>query len=204
MNTQLTLGDVEPYQQIHPYSCGAAALKAVLGHWGEEADEPSLIKEIGVDPKSGSTCYQVESAARQRGYMAQTRQFRSIDELMTFTEQDIPVILAIQSFTRPGQGHFVVAADVDGNDVEIMDPNVRGNWRTLTRAELDKRWKFRDRVGVVVLPPDGQLRGVKPLRRPRGLGDASKSRTVIIALVALAAVAAVTTGVVIYRRRRAA
>lgn len=148
------LGDVEPYQQITNYSCGAATLRAVFKHWGDDVDEPVLMREIGVSPKTGSTAFQVARAARRRGYLAQEKRFTSIDELAVYTNQDVPVIIAIRSFKTPSQGHFVVATKVRGMNgpIEIMDPNVRGNRRTVSRAELDSRWQFRDRVGVVAVP----------------------------------------------------
>lgn len=196
------LGDVEPYQQIENYSCGAATLKAVMQHWGERAPERKLITEIGIDPNAGSTALQVASAAQRRGYTAAVISFPSIDALKTFTDQDVPVILAIQSFTRPNQGHFVVATDVD-EAVDIMDPNVNGNRRRLSRRELDRRWRFRDRVGLVVVP--------KKVGQRMGLGQtdttvttASSHRTTYIVAGVVGVLAAATTiGVVLYRRKRA-
>jgi len=188
------LGDVEPYQQIERYSCGAATLKAVMQHWNDRVSERTLIKEIGIDPDSGSTAVQVAAAARRRGYQASVRRFSSITDLGTVTAQDVPVILAIRSFTRPNQGHFVVATGVKPDRVEIMDPNVRGNRRSLTHRELDDRWKFRDRVGVVVTPK----------RKPAQFGEISwTSRTTVLAVTGVLAVAAATTGFVLWRRKRA-
>lgn len=192
-------GDIEPTQQIAPYSCGAAVLKAVLQHWGERADERSLIHEIGIDPKAGSTAEQVAVAARRRGYAAQTKQFKSIDELTQYTANGIPVIVAIQSFIRPQQGHFVIATKIKPDRVEIMDPNVRGNRRVVPRHEMDRRWRFRDRVGVVVTPRRASARP--------SLGDSAGGLeprhvftlvTVGIVTVTMAA----TIGVAIYRRHR--
>jgi ABC-type bacteriocin/lantibiotic exporter with double-glycine peptidase domain len=65
------------------------------------------------------------------------------------------VIIAVRSFNRPQQGHFVVAVHVDDDTVDIMDPNTPGNWRRLDHRELDRRWRFRDRYGVLVLPMRG-------------------------------------------------
>jgi LPXTG-motif cell wall-anchored protein len=194
-------GDVEPYQQIRPFSCGAAALKAVMQHWDEHADERTLIREVGVDPATGSTCYQVENAARKRGYWAQTRRFDSIDELEQFTSRDVPVILAIHSFTRAGQGHFVVATDVAPDRVEIMDPNVKGNRRTLTRPELDKRWKFRDRVGVIVMPP-AKRQQVGFGQTPTAPTSSTRTRNITLAVIGIVVLLAAGTGTVIYRRRK--
>jgi len=190
-----TLGQVAPYQQIEKYSCGAATLKAVLGHWGEHVPERKLIKEIGIDPENGSTAVQVADAARRRGYNANVRLFSSITELGKVTAQDTPVILAIRSFTRPNQGHFVVATKVQPGAVEIMDPNVKGNRRTLTHRELDSRWAFRDRVGLVVTPKRKQVQFGAVTWTPR---------TTAYALAgAVLAIAGAVTGVVIWRRRRA-
>lgn len=190
-------GEVEPYQQIWNYSCGAAALKAVMKHWGEDVDEPTLIREVGVDPKRGSTAAQVTNAAQQHGYLARTIRFDTIDELGAYTNRDMPVILAIRSFTRPNQGHFVVATKVTPKVVEIMDPNVAGNQRTLPRSELDRRWQFRDRVGVVVTPRKRNQFGVDAAPR------FTRAQTAALAVVsAVVLTAAATVGVVIYRRRR--
>jgi len=190
------LGDVEPYQQIEKYSCGAATLKAVLGHWGDRVPEKKLIKEIGIDPETGSTAVQVADAARRRGYNANVKLFRSIAELGQVTAQDTPVILAIQSFTRPNQGHFVVATAVKPGAVEIMDPNVKGNRRTLTYRELETRWKFRDRVGLIITPKRKQTQlGSTFTWTPRA--------TMFAVVGAVLVVAGATTGLVLWRRKNA-
>lgn len=197
--TALTLGDVEPYQQIEKYSCGAATLKAVLKHWGEDVDEKTLIREIGIDPEQGSTAMQVAAAARARGYLAQVKQFKSIAELGTYTDRNIPVIIAMRSFTRPNQGHFTVATKVMPSTVKLMDPNVKGNRRVISYREMDTRWRFRDRVGVIVTPKDKRKvsslsEATVPSRRTRGLAIAG----------AVTAIAAATAGIVIWRRKHAA
>jgi ABC-type bacteriocin/lantibiotic exporter with double-glycine peptidase domain len=149
------LGDVQPTQQIFEFSCGSAALKAVLKHWGMDVDEPTLIDLIGVDPKTGSTAYQVETAAKKLGYQAITFEFDNVEELKPFVDNHVPVIMAIQSFKRPDQGHFVVGTKVNQATIDIMDPNVKGNWRTISKNEATRRWKFRDNVGIVVTPKSG-------------------------------------------------
>lgn len=188
------LGEVQPYQQIKKYSCGAAAFKAVAQHWGETLDEPMLIRLIGIDPDNGSSAQQVAAAAKKLGYDAAPRYFESIDELHAYTANDIPVILAIQSFTQPTRGHFVVATEVDDKVVRVMDPNVGGNRRTLSRAELDRRWRFRDRVGIVITPR----------RRRRSLGAVGPSPdwspVAIVAAAAIATTITVVAAAILVRR----
>lgn len=188
-----TLGQVEPYQQIQPYSCGAATLKAVTRHWGADFDEAMLIKLIDIDPNNGSTVDQVTRAARKLGFDAAPWKFDSIDELKTYTDRDVPVIIAVRSFTKPNQGHFVVAVDVDDTGVEMMDPNTRGNWRRVSRRELDDRWQFRDRYGIIVQPK-------APRRAGLGQAGGGSARPWIWAAVGGAAVA----GLVYWAYRRKA
>jgi len=192
------LGQVEPYQQVEQYSCGAATLKAVLAHWGDHHDERMLIDLIGVDPKQGSTVDQVARAARKLGFDAHPYQFDGLAELRQFTERDTPVIIAVQSFNRPNQGHFVVAVDVKDDMVEIMDPNTPGNWRVLSHAELDRRWKFRDRHAVLVQPRRARQGG--QAARAAGLGAASARSWVPLAAILGGAVLA--AGIVLIARRR--
>lgn len=199
-----TLGEIEPYQQIEQYSCGAATLKAVIKNYGDDYDERMLIDLVGVDPKSGSSASQVATAARKLGYDAQPFRFDSVDELATYTNNDIPVIIAIRSFNRPNQGHFVIAHEVDDKYVYIMDPNVRGNRRSVPRTELDNRWTFRDRTGVVIVPA-GQLgRAVARRTSWRGALGAGLDKTKAAWVAAgLGVAAAVTTTILVVRRRRA-
>jgi len=194
--------DVEPYQQLEKYSCGAAALKAVAQHWGDRIDERTLIKEIGIDPEAGSTAGQVVDAARRRGYPARVHQFSSIDELARYTSRDIPVIVAIRSFLRPNQGHFVVATKVTPVNVHVMDPNVRGNRRTIPREDMIRRWRFRDNVGIIML-----RRGKRPSSALGQDTTATKKLDAkqIFALATVGVFVAVTiasAGIAIYRRRK--
>jgi len=196
MLSRALLGQVEPYQQIEAYSCGAAALKAVLGHWDDHHDERMLIDLIGVDPERGSTVDQVARAARNLGYDARPHRFSGVRELRAITAQDTPVIIAVQSFNRPNQGHFVVAVDVKDDTVEIMDPNTPGNWRVLSHAELDRRWRFRDRYAVLVRP-----RAQRQVRRAAaGLGATAPRKWAPLAAVLGGAV--VATAVVLIARTR--
>jgi predicted double-glycine peptidase len=178
MQSMTTLGEVEPYQQIEKYSCGAATLKAVLKHYGDDHDERALIKLVGVDPKSGSSAHQVADAARKLGFNAEPFSFDSIDELKKYTDHDVPVIVAIRSFTRPDQGHFVVATRVDNRSVYVMDPN------TNSRPPRGRRNTFGGRLASA----DGGER---------------KSLWAAIA-IGVGALAATTATVLFVRRRRAA
>jgi ABC-type bacteriocin/lantibiotic exporter with double-glycine peptidase domain len=148
----IQLGQVESHQQETQYTCSAAALHAVLKHYGLDIDERSLSRLIEVSPKTGASAAQVIRTAKRLGFRAELRFFASLQELKKCTDRDVPVITNILSFRVPNQGHFVVVTDVDEKSIRMMDPNAPGNWRTISHAEMKQRWGFRDYSGVVVTP----------------------------------------------------
>ncbi len=155
--------EVSPYQQKTQHTCSAACLKAVLEHYGSEADEHDLSGIIGLRQRGGAETDQIASAARKLGFECFEYSFDSLDQARTLTDQDIPIIADIQSFNHPGSGHYVVITAIDDESVHLMDPNTPGNQRTLSREEMDARWWDRamkpphavmQRWGVIVVPPE--------------------------------------------------
>lgn len=149
---------VEPYQQGWEFTCSAAASHAVYKHWGYDIDEVTLAYLLKVDPINGSNASRVVSVARDLGFAADTRKFKSLNELKRVTDQDVPVIARVLSWKHPGQHHFVVVTSVDDFGVSIMDPNIEGNRRRLSHDEMWVRW-VPDRLGVVITPKGFQLDG---------------------------------------------
>ncbi len=152
------LGQVDPYQQSTEYTCSAAVEHAVLKHWGYNIDETTLAYLLKVDPINGSSAVRVAAVARDLGFAAKSRSFKSLNELKRITDQDVPVIARVLSWKHPGQHHFVVVTSIDDFGVSVMDPNVEGNRRRLSHEEMWSRWT-PDRVGVVIWPRDFQLDG---------------------------------------------
>ena len=156
----LKLSQVHPYQQAQKWSCSAACLKAVLGHWGTDITEEQAIEAIGAKPKGGAEVDQISKGARALGFYAVETKFKSLDAALEVLEK-APIVADVQSFKHPGKGHYVVLTGMKDGKVEVMDPNVEGNWRTLSIPELEERWwdwtmakphQVIRRWGVVVLP----------------------------------------------------
>lgn len=163
---------VLPYQQETQWSCSAACLKVVLGHYGHDISEEEAIAAIGTRPNRGAECNEIAEAARQLGFHAFEYSFDSLDQAKVLLDQDIPIICDIQSFNHPGKGHYVVLVDYSndqttsdspGRRVSLMDPNTPGNGRTLSPEEFEERWWDRAmapphdlmlRWGIVVVPPE--------------------------------------------------
>jgi len=155
------LGQVEPFQQSTEFNCSAASLHAVLKHWGRDIDESALAQLLHVSPVFGATAKRVVKVARGLGYKATQRHFRSLAELKSLTDKDVPVIARVLSFKHPGQHHFVVVTSVDAVGVTLMDPNVDGNRRWLTHQQMKERW-VPNRLGVVITPTSTAFGEVSP------------------------------------------
>ena len=149
----ITLGEVVPYQQKQGYSCSAATLLAVLRHYGiTQYTEQTLTPIIGLT-SNGAWPHQIVAAAQSLGLKAAELTF-SFGLAKRYVDAGVPVIAEVASWNHQGLGHFVVVAGV-GPEIQIMDPNTPGNWRSLSRAEMAQRWGSHAWRGVVVLPPQG-------------------------------------------------
>jgi len=141
----LKLAKVRPHQQETQRTCSAACLRAVLLHHGKDVPEALLSKAIGV-ADFGAELYQIVGAARALGFTAKQVEFKSLSDAFRLLEQDIPLICDVQSWTKKGSGHYVVLVNEHGGRVNIMDPNVSGNWRTMSAKDFDERWWDGDNV----------------------------------------------------------
>lgn len=154
---------VGPYQQKTQYTCAAATLKAVLSYLGFDIPEEVLTILVRIKKRNGAETTQIVDAAKKLGFRTFERSF-TIEEAKRITDKGIPIICDIQSFTKPGAGHYVVLAGIEGGSVYLMDPNVEGNKRIIPLEEFSERWWDREmrpphklmiRWGIVVLPPRG-------------------------------------------------
>lgn len=158
------VGAVVGTPQETPWTCGPAALRAVLAHYGVGATEPEVAVAARNMPIIGTRPQGLVRAAGEFGCDAQVTRLADVDAMRPALAAGIPLIVLVDSFTRPGrQSHYVVVSKMDRATVTMMDPNTPGNWRTLTRAEFDGRWWNREpgsrgpeyvrRTAVIVFPP---------------------------------------------------
>lgn len=163
ISSLIKLAVVKPTRQLTQWTCSAACLKAVMAHHGHPITEMEAIKAIDARKGRGAECDQIASAARALGFMSFEYSFESIEQAKVLLDQDIPIICDLQSFNNPGKGHYVVMVSADDEHVELMDPNTPGNWRVISRAEMDERWWDRamkpphnlmPKWGIVVVPPE--------------------------------------------------
>ncbi|HEY7371665.1 MAG TPA: cysteine peptidase family C39 domain-containing protein [Polyangia bacterium] len=172
------LAPVPLISQAHPWSCGAAALMAVLVYYGvfDEA-ESRLDTELGVTPDQGTGVTRIAEEARRFGLEAEARTGLAIDDLRRELARGALIIAAVQAWptetvtdwrARWDDGHYVVVVGVSDDRVYVMDPSVRTGYAYLGRDEWLARWHdydqdgqrrvVWDRLGIVV-------RGARPLLR---------------------------------------
>ncbi|MBI3925261.1 MAG: C39 family peptidase [Armatimonadetes bacterium] len=166
---------VPDVRQSTPYSCGAAALQAVLAYWGVELREDQLMERLGTDPEVGTPPDAILRVARELGLQADLREGLALEDLAAALEQGVPVIVAMQAWRDgPGSpwaeewddGHYVVVIGLDAEKVVVEDPSLLGSRGFLPRAEFVERWHDVDGQGRRYVRCGIFLRGTRPCPPP--------------------------------------
>lgn len=148
------LTGVPDVRQSTNYSCGAAALQAVLGYWGIDAREGDLIADLGSDPERGTPPEAILRVAARFGLKAELREGLGLDDLAEALRRGVPPIVDIQAWTSADvrsrgfhwaeaweDGHYVVLIGVDGENLVFEDPSLLGTRGYIPRAEFLDRWR---------------------------------------------------------------
>ena len=61
-------------RQSTEYSCGAAALQAVLHYWGKDFDEQQLMQLLHTSPETGTYVGDIARVAREMGMKAEVKE----------------------------------------------------------------------------------------------------------------------------------
>lgn len=142
---------VPDVRQSTPYSCGAAALQAILHFNGIEAREDELMKELRTTSAQGTHPESILRVARERGLRAELREGLGLEDLRASLQRGVPVIADIQAWTngKPAgfswkddweDGHYVIVLGMDSNHIYVEDPSLLGCRGTIPRQEFLERW----------------------------------------------------------------
>ena len=138
-------------RQITDYSCGASALRAVLGYWGREVDEAQLMELLHTNSEIGTNPEDIASGARSLGFDAEVIENLTLDQVERFTADGNPVIALAQVWRserdadRPVEdewdnGHYVVVLGVDRDYVYFQDPFIQMSKAFVPRKTFEDHW----------------------------------------------------------------
>ena len=141
---------VPDVQQSTNFSCGAAALQAVLGYWGIRTQEQTLMEALHTNEMSGTSPESIIRVAREMGLDAYARENLDIKALEEAVPR-IPVICAIQAWPNSHEakftwnkcweeGHYVIVIGIDKQNVYVEDPSLFGTRGFIPREEFLERW----------------------------------------------------------------
>jgi predicted double-glycine peptidase len=132
-----------------PYSCGPAAIKIALSHWGLNISEEALVLLSGAS-EAGTPIASMEHTLIQLGFEATTRSrsnFSSYKAALTaiakYLQKGMPLIVCISYPSWKGDSHYGVLhyIDFDKKLVRLKDSMYRyGRDRILSFEKLQQVW----------------------------------------------------------------
>jgi len=138
-------------RQSTEYSCGAAALQAVLSHWGIDKDENELIQLLHTSPETGTYVGDIVRVARMVGLKAELKENVTLAELHEALKKGESVIVCGQAWRSREDslksvqedwedGHYVVVLGMDSKYVYYQDPFIRRGKGFVTHRKFDEAW----------------------------------------------------------------
>jgi len=138
-------------RQSTEYSCGAAALQAILSHWGKDLDEKELMTLLHTSPETGTYVGDIVRVARILGLKAELHENVTLPELHAALERGESVIVCTQAWRsredsdRSVQedwedGHYVVVLGMDKKYVYYQDPFIKRGKGFVTHKKFDESW----------------------------------------------------------------
>jgi hypothetical protein len=145
------LSGIPDVRQSTNYSCGAAALQAVLSYYGVDKRERDLMDMLKTSEAVGTSPENIVRVAKELGFQAEPRENLKYEDLEEAYRAGIPVICDIQAWTAapPGNqawaadwedGHYVVLLGADPEFIYVEDPSLLGTRGIIPKREFIDRW----------------------------------------------------------------
>jgi uncharacterized protein len=142
--------DVPNLRQTHEYSCGPGAVQAVLAYYGEDFRESELIDLMKTSKDQGTYSKDIVKFLHSQGLSATIKHKMTIEELLSYIDKNIPVIVLIQAWGNEkdfknnykdcwDDGHFVVVVGYTEKNILISDPAIY-NTGYIPVSEFGDRW----------------------------------------------------------------
>jgi len=143
------LAGVPDVRQSTGYTCGAAALQAVLSHWGIREREDRLVARLHSTPLQGTHPNDIVRGAREFGLKAELREGLGLEDLEAALLKGVTVIVDLQAWraaeSKPwtelwDDGHYMVLLGMDRGNLYFEDPSLLGSRGFIPRQEFLDRW----------------------------------------------------------------
>ena len=149
MTTKTAKAAVEPVRQRTQYSCMSASMAMCLRALGHEVTEDEVNRVMGARPMKGAAWEQALACAQHYGCRATLTMPATVEQLKTWTDAGIPIMIAWNPEGRDWS-HASVVFDVDDKlNVYVADPNIpnpKETVRVVTEDDFYHKWfeKFPD------------------------------------------------------------
>lgn len=145
------LSTVPDVRQSTTYSCGAAALQAVLNYYGVHKRERDLMDMLKTTEEAGTSPDNIVRVAKELGFQVNARENLDYADLVKAYREGIPVICDIQAWTAAPpekrawasdweDGHYVVLLGADEQFIYVEDPSLLGTRGIIPKQEFIDRW----------------------------------------------------------------
>jgi hypothetical protein len=143
------LSIVPDVRQSTDYTCGAAALQAVLAYWGTDEREDRLTTRLRSTPEAGTHPLDIVRVAREFGLTADLREGLELADLEAALASRTTAIVDLQAWRDRADlpwaetwddGHYMVLLGLDRDNLYFEDPSLLGSRGTIPRSEFIERW----------------------------------------------------------------
>lgn len=137
-------------RQSTDYTCGVAALQALLAYYGQDVREDILSKILKADRKNGTRYRNIAGYAEAHGLPVRVQKEMTVQQLENAISAGHPVLCLIQAWAEKGSqtdyasdwndGHYVVAVGFEHDRIVFMDPSTAGHYAYIPLQEFVRRW----------------------------------------------------------------
>ncbi|OIO46716.1 MAG: hypothetical protein AUJ31_01140 [Parcubacteria group bacterium CG1_02_39_15] len=127
---------LKPFRQT-PGLCGPASLKIIFDYYGVSVSETKIAKAAGATRGKGCSIKGLIKAAKYFGFKTYLKKKSSLDNLKYFVKKKVPVIV---DWFFEDDGHYSVVADIDKNNITLIDPSLKRGIRKFSNEKFLRIW----------------------------------------------------------------
>jgi len=112
-------------------------LKIIFDYYGVSVSETKIAKAAGATRGKGCSIKGLIKAAKYFGFKTYLKKKSSLDNLKYFVKKKVPVIV---DWFFEDDGHYSVVADIDKNNITLIDPSLKRGIRKFSNEKFLRIW----------------------------------------------------------------